>query len=652
MLETRARIPIRLIEEEIQMFPRVSKSVSRLLALACVVLVPLALGAQTMAKPAAKAAAGDTASKWDIFAGYSFFDPNSHVDGIYGPNCRAEVDDPTEYCAPPAVPGGKDPVDFKTEKIGSVVNVTRYFNDHWGLQIDSGQHDLYVNCENCFSNSSIVTLQAGAVYRWAERGSMITPWFHALGGGGSLEGPDHQGYTPGYTFTAGGGLDRALTPHWAFRAEGDYEFMHVDFGVPHNGTVGWQPGGVANLEGIRLAAGVVYHVGAMAPPPAVTLMCSAKPTVVFPGDPVTVTAMAGELEPKMNVVYSLSGAGVTSSTTTATVATAALAPGAYTVNCGVKEGKHGKEGLKVWESATASASFTVKQFEPPAIKCAVSPATILSGDTATVTATAVSPQNRPLTYNYTASDGSIQGSGNTAIFSSVGAPAGPVSIACTVTDDKGQSASATINAANTVTITVPYVAPPVSPEVNKLETRLALHSVFFPTAQPRINNPSGGLVASQQGTLTTLASDFKSYLEFKPDAHLILTGHADARGSVDYNKALSERRVASTKQFLVEKGVPETSIEVRGLGSEQGLTAGQVKELIEQNPDLSATERKKALHDLAAIVLAQNRRVDITLSTTGKQSVLQFPFNAADSLTLLGQQTPAPHKKAATAIKK
>ena len=520
------------------MFSRVSKSVSWLLALACVVLIPLALGAQTSAKPAAKAAVGDTASKWDIFAGYSFLDPNSHVDGT-------------------TTLGKKDPVDFKTEKIGTVESVTRYFNDHWGLQIDSGQHDLFVNCtQPCISNSAILTVQGGAVYRWAERGNKITPWMHALGGGASLEGPDHQDYTPGYTFTVGGGLDRALTPRWAFRGEGDYEFMHVDHGVPHySGALhGWQPGGVANLEGIRLVGGVVYHIGAMAPPPAVTLMCSANPTVVFPGDPITVTAMAGELEPKMNVVYSLSGAGLTSSAATATVATGSLAPGAYTVNCGVKEGKPGKEGLKPWESATASASFKVKQFEPPTIKCAVSPTTILSGDTATVTATAISPQNRPLTYSYSASAGSIQGNGNTAVFSSVGAPTGPVSITCTVTDDKGQMASAAINAADTVTITVPYVAPAVSPEVNKLEIRLALHSVFFPTAQPRINNLNGGLVASQQETLTTLALDFKSYLEFKPDAHLILTGHADARGSADYNKALSERRVARTKQFLVEKG--------------------------------------------------------------------------------------------------
>jgi outer membrane protein OmpA-like peptidoglycan-associated protein len=145
-------------------------------------------------------------------------------------------------------------------------------------------------------------------------------------------------------------------------------------------------------------------------------------------------------------------------------------------------------------------------------------------------------------------------------------------------------------------------------------------------------------VASQEGTLTTLATDFKRYLELKPDAHLTLTGHADVRGSVEYNQALSERRVTRTKQFLVEQGVPEAKIETRGLGKEENLTAAQVKELVEQNPDLSAAERGKVLHDLGVVVLAQNRRVDVTLSTTGQESVRLYPFNAADSLTLIDQR--------------
>jgi len=153
-------------------------------------------------------------------------------------------------------------------------------------------------------------------------------------------------------------------------------------------------------------------------------------------------------------------------------------------------------------------------------------------------------------------------------------------------------------------------------------------------------------LASQEGTLTTLASDFKKYLVYRPEAHLTLTGHADVRGSVEFNQALSERRVARTKAYLVEQGVPEASIEPRGLGKGENLTAAQVKELVEHNPDLSAAELGRVLHDLGVIVWAQNRRVDVTLSTTGQQSVRLYPINAADALTLIGKKTAAPVKKA------
>src|SRR5260370_42573625 len=66
--------------------------------------------------------------------------------------------------------------------------------------------------------------------------------------------------------------------------------------------------------------------------------------------------------------------------------------------------------------------------------------------------------------------------------------------------------------------------PPPNPEIVELESRLALHSIYFPTAMPPIKNPNGGLLASQRQTLVALASDFKKYLQSKPDAHLILEG--------------------------------------------------------------------------------------------------------------------------------
>ncbi len=599
------------------MFPSVLKPVSRVAMLVTLALAPVALLSQVA--PASKVAPqSDSASKWDIFAGYSYLSPHATV-----------------FTVP-----------YDSVSFGQIASVSYFFNRYVGIQAEVGVHEWGIQNSNPpggpgtrSNNDGFTTVAGGLILRHPT--ANWTPFVHVTGGEAYVDGPIHNPFTWGPNVTAGGGLDYRLNHRLSIRLiQADYEYMHENFPAFYGGAV--------SINSARVSAGVVFRSGSIAAPTPVMISCSANPTTVFPGDPVMLTATAGGLNPKLNAVYSWSGSGVTGSGTTATVATGTLAAGSYTVKCGVKEGKAGKEGLKPWETADASAVFTVKAFEPPTISCSANPSAIRQGESSTITAAGISPQNRPLTYGYSATAGTVEGNGASATFNSTGAPTGVAGITCNVSDDKGQTATANIG----VNILAPYKAPAESPEVKRLETRLALHSVFFPTNLPTTGNPKGGLVASQERTLTTLASDFKNYLEFKPDAHLTLSGHADARGSAAFNKALSERRVERTKSFLVERGVPEAKIETRGLGKEDNLTAAQVKELVEENPDLSAAERSKVLRDLGVIVWAQNRRVDITLSTTGEQSVRQFPFNAADSLTLIGK-TSAPVKKAAGgAVKK
>ena len=245
--------------------------------------------------------------------------------------------------------------------------------------------------------------------------------------------------------------------------------MHGDWGP---GAVG----GRANIDGWRLSAGVVLHVGSIAPPPQLTVACAVNPTSVFPGDPVTATATVGSADPKLNVVVTIAGDGISGTGATASVNTASLAAGTHTVSCDAKEGKPGHEGLKPWEVAPpTTASFTVREFEPPTISCSANPSAIKPGDSSTISVTAMSPQNRPLTYTYSASAGTINGSGTSATFSSTGAPTGPVSITCNVSDDKGHNASANTS----VTIEAPIVQPP--------PTTKKLCSISFSTDKKRPN---------------------------------------------------------------------------------------------------------------------------------------------------------------------
>jgi outer membrane protein OmpA-like peptidoglycan-associated protein len=238
--------------------------------------------------------------------------------------------------------------------------------------------------------------------------------------------------------------------------------------------------------------------------------------------------------------------------------------------------------------------------------------------------------------DWTSTGGSVAGQGSTGSVSTAGIEPGQITIGATCTDARGLKTQSSTQ--------VTIQAPPV---VNKeLEARLALHSVYFPTAQPTVANPNAGLVPSQEQTLLKLSADFKEFIQNKPDARLTLYGHADVRGSVEYNQALSERRVARVKSFLVENGVPEASIDTQALGDQHNLSEADVKASVERNTELSPEERAKVLQNIKTIIWASNRRVDITLNSAGQteKSVREYPFNAKDSLTLISDREAAAKK--------
>ena len=513
------------------MSSHVSKSLSRVLALAFVALAPVALAAQGSAKPADKAAPEDSATKWDIFAGYSYIAPHGTIVTNLGGS--------QGYVAVPytAITGG------------GIVSVARYFNRFVGIEgigdvhVNSGEsQNPWVSPKDDISGGAI-----GLIWRYPT--SDITPFVHALVGGYLVGGPYYQPDTWGTAVTAGGGMDYH-TPLFHHRLsirifQEDYEYSHVNFGAGI-------PGGRANLNIARLSAGLVIGVGSIAPPPPVTLSCVASPTTVFPGDPVTVTATAGDLNPKLTAVYTWTGTGVTGNGTTAAVATGSLSAGPYTVKGEVKEGP------KAGQTADCSATFTVKAYEPPTISCSASPSTINPGDSSTITSVGVSPQNRPLTYSYTASAGTITGSGTTAAFSSAGAPTGAIGITCNVTDDKGQTASA----GTSVTITAPYVKP--------IPHASALCSISFDkdTKRPtRVDNEA-------KACLDQVAVD----LQNQADAKAVVVGESTAaektpkKGKHAKQVDFAGDRAVNTKEYLVtDKGIDASRIIVK-TGTTDGKT--------------------------------------------------------------------------------
>jgi outer membrane protein OmpA-like peptidoglycan-associated protein len=585
----------RSVDPEDPMLSRLGRTTSLLM---CCVMAAFVLAA-------VQVSAQESNPKWDWFLGYQWANPGATV--------------PVQ---------GKLP--SMSKGFGS--SLTYNFDKNWGLEFDlgAGFHDKVDE----------TTLSLGPRFMWRTEGMNL--FAHALGGLNRAY-PKALASNNGVGGILGGGMDMPLGRRVSWRVfEADYVIgRHNFFGFATPGAGLERP----TFNGARLRTGLVFNFGLQAPvPPAAS--CSAQPSEVMVGEPVTVTASPSNFKKDHNLTYNWASTGgkVTSKEGTATVDTAGMSGGSYTATARVSDPKVKKGG-----EASCNASFSVKEppKNPPVLSLSASPTSLQVGNPATITSDCKSPDGVPVTVGgWTASGGHLSGSGNSATLDTAGASAGTITVNATCTDSRGLTA----NGSTSVTAVNPPPPPPVVDK--KLEARLALRSVYFPTAQPTVKNPSGGLVASQEQTLSELATDFKKYLEAKPDAHLTLEGHADVRGSVPYNQALSERRVARVRSYLVDHGVPDGNLDTKALGNQHNLTAAEVKASVDENSDLTKGERARVLRNMKTIIWASNRRVDVTLNTAGQTqtSVRHYPFNAADSLTLIGgREVPkAPAAKKAT----
>lgn len=545
----------------------------------------------------------DTVPKYDIFVGYQWLHPGAKV------------------VSPFSTPSNPSTVELPDMPKGLGASFTYNFSKYVGFEGDFGA--------NWDSYETTVSAGPRFIFR-SEDGAYFV---HALVGYNRL-GILGSTTSNGIGGVIGGGMDYKITRLVSWRIfEADYvvaqhhfpQFVNTPFDHPV-------------LKGARLRTGLVFNLGYPENKP-VSASVSVQPTELMVGEPLTATATASGFNPKhtLNYDWSSTCGKVSGKGETASIDTNGAQGGSCTVTVHVTDPKAKKNN-----EASASTNFTVKEppKNPPTASCSANPTSGQAGATVTVSCTCTSPDNVPVTMsNFTATGGKVSGSGNTATLDTTGASPGTITVNATCSDQRGLSTPVSTQ----VTVENPPPPPPqVSPEVKQLEARLALHSVYFPTAQPTTAKPNAGLVRSQQATLTNLAADFKKYLESKPEAHLILEGHADPRGTDEYNQALSERRVESTKNFLVGQGVPAGNIDTKAYGKQQQLTADQVKQSLDQASDITPGEKARITKNMRTIILASNRRVDVTLSTTGQESVRQFPFNAGDALTLIGgREKPA-----------
>ena len=488
------------------------------------ILVLLSLGtAAFCSAQATKAGEEHVDSRFDIYGGYGYFHPfNSGIDGfqlqsVYNPN--------------------------------ATVSVSAYFNRYFGVQMEGGyfsgtnEHARYIPCSGESCSQLVYTAEAGPIVR-LPLGRWV-PFAHALGGGERTNGPAGQSLMWGWGVTGGIGVDYVLpffNQHFAIRPiQADYQYSQVVYGplLLPSGT----QGGFSTLTNMKLSAGLVLRLGDVEPPQPVMLGCSAQPPSVYPGDPIKVEANALQLNPKKTPVYTWASNGgkITASGPEASIDTTGLAPGDYTVT------GHVEEGPKARQQASCAAPFTVKAFEPPTITCSANPSTAVSGTDIAISTSATSPQNRPLTYSYTATAGVIASSGPTAILTTAGLAPGTITVTCNTVDDLGQTAKATTD----VIITAPVIAP-----VPPTQDLCSLSFARDKRRPVRVDNEAKGCL-----------DDIALTLKQQADAHLIMVGSSDTTEKPD---AAAERAMNARQYLVQEKGIDPSRIELR-----TGATSGK-----------------------------------------------------------------------------
>lgn len=85
--------------------------------------------------------------------------------------------------------------------------------------------------------------------------------------------------------------------------------------------------------------------------------------------------------------------------------------------------------------------------------------------------------------------------------------------------------------------------------------------------------------AEYQDMLTAHAT----FLSKRPSTKVIVEGHADERGTPEYNIALGERRATAVAKYLQALGVQADQISIVSYGEEKPLLLGQSEEIYAKN---------------------------------------------------------------------
>jgi len=446
-----------------------------------------------------QAQSDETVPKEEIFAGYQWLNPGGNIpDGN--------------------VPPGALKLSGMPKGLG--FSFAYNFTDNLALEGDYGV--------NWSSDAHVQTISVGPKAVW--RGEGVNFFAHALIGLNRLSPQDNVNTSDGIGAILGGGMDLKIWKPISLRLfEADFVWSHQDFAsvVPATDSGLRRP----DFDGVRLRTGIVLNFGG-APPVPVAASCSIDHNEVLVGEPLHVTVAGSNFNPKHTLKYEWTSTGgkIEGKDTGATIDTVGANPGDYTATATVTDPKEKKNN-----TATCSSKFTVKPLNPPRISCSASPSSVDAGGSVTVSCTCTSPDNVPVTVGgWSATGGSISGSGNSATLNTNGASPGPITISATCTDSRGLTASTTAS----TRVNNPPPPPPPPPQASKL------NECDYPNkVKPwRVDN-----------TCKAMLDDVANKLQQDPDAKLVVVGNADPKEiKHSRHKNLAGERAVDVKYYLTQ----------------------------------------------------------------------------------------------------
>lgn len=120
--------------------------------------------------------------------------------------------------------------------------------------------------------------------------------------------------------------------------------------------------------------------------------------------------------------------------------------------------------------------------------------------------------------------------------------------------------------------TTPPPPPPPAQTQDDSAARITLTDAFFDFDESALRDDA-------KNALTTNAK----WMEKNASANVIVEGHCDERGSVEYNLALGERRAKAAKEFMVSYGIAAGRLTTISYGKERPFDPGHGENSWAQN---------------------------------------------------------------------